>query len=156
MPITSTWIRHGESEENVLFNAMNNGHEPGGAEMLKVATWKRRLTPRGKDQARTTGSWYTEWRKNECARRPLFGYVSPYARSMETAGHMSLGIRWKRDMRLGERSWGELSHLSRDEQVQKYADAFERRHIDALLWRPVGGESMQDTLIRGQIGRAHV
>lgn len=147
MPLTVTYVRHGESEENVAWE--NGTHNmPEGAELRSKATWKRRLSALGIEQACAARRWITEWRRQELGSESLYGYVSPYARAMETAGHLMLPIRWRRETRIVECSWGECPHLTDAEIEKHFAFAFERQHTDVLLWRPVGGESMQQVLNR--------
>jgi broad specificity phosphatase PhoE len=149
MPITLTLCRHGESEENVIFRAFDaKKRHPAEAAVLAVATWKRRLSSLGVRQAVALGKWYEAWRSSECESRPLQGFVSPYARTCETAGHSGIQARWRRELRLGERNWGALMYISLEEREKRYGDIFSQKRTDPLLSRLPRGEAMQDVISR--------
>src|SRR3989344_3434380 len=159
MPKTVTLIRHGESESNRAQKLAEEGlaHENEAA-LMSVHTSERRLTPRGIEQAQATGAFIRAWMHRwsisvgECRF-----YVSPYARTMETAGHMDIvNARWRLENRIVERNWGSMDQLTYAERIRVYGE-LKLRKEHAFFWRPSDGETMQDVFnrYRDLVGTMH-
>jgi broad specificity phosphatase PhoE len=98
------------------------------------------------EQAETAGLWVQE---HIIAAYGLSGfgryYVSPYVRTLETAGNLGLpNAAWRQNWTLRERSWGELETLSREEHRTKYPDNYAWMQLDRVNWTPPGGNSIAD------------
>lgn len=150
MPRTLTLVRHGESESNAAKRAAEKGRSyPRERELMQVHTSRRRLTPRGVLQAQRAGTWLQNDFAELAARlgeQPYArarGYFSPYARAMETAGHLGLPIEWRPDARLSERNWGELDQLTYEERVAKYGEVNNLREMHGMFWPASNGETLQ-------------
>lgn len=150
MPRTLTDIRHGESESNAAKRAAEKGLvHPNEAKLMAVHTSQRRLTARGVRQVGRASVWLKNYfieRARVLGEKPfenVRGYVSPYARAMETAGYTDLPIEWLVDARLSERNWGELDQLPYEARVTKYGEAMNFRERHGMFWPAANGESLQ-------------
>ncbi len=149
MPRTLTLVRHGESESNAAKSSAIKGtaHERE-AELMSVHTSQRRLTERGIQQAHEAGLWLSEHflqeaqRRGEQQFRNVHGFVSPYVRALETAGHLGLPIVWRVDARLAERNWGDLDQLTHEQRLAKYGSLHERKQ-HGIFWPAGNGETLQ-------------
>ena len=150
MPRTLTLVRHGESESNAAKRSAEKGKvHPREAELMMVHTSQRRLTQRGVKQARRAGAWLRAYFEEVAAiegMKPfgnVRGYITPYARGMETGGHTGLPIVWLPDARLSERNWGELDQLPFEQRVMKYGEAMKFREKHGMFWPAANGETLQ-------------
>src|SRR5262245_61500602 len=123
MPRTLTLVRHGESESNAARRFAEKGSpHPNEAALMQTHTSRRRLTPRGVQQATRAGEWLRKHfdsvgcLRDGSAPNGVVGFASPYIRAMETAGHMRLPISWRVDARLAERNWGDMDQLTYEER----------------------------------------
>lgn len=144
-PVILSLMRHGESCENVVFNGKpeHGGEHPLFSNVVETPTWQRPLSEKGIAQAKIAREWFTKWRQSHNDPRELRGYASYYFRARETAGYLDLGLRWKLDVRPCERNWGMQTYLSDAELETHFPFAKKYRDRDALLWAPVGGDTMQ-------------
>ncbi len=149
MPRTLTLVRHGESESNAVKRAAENGAaHPREAALMETHTSRRRLTERGIKQATLAGEWLRNYFEKEAEQRnerpyeKVRGYVSPYIRAMETAGHLRLPISWWADARLTERNWGDLDQLTYEERLTKYGST-DNRELHGIFWPAGNGETLQ-------------
>lgn len=107
------------------------------------ALW--RLTEKGEEQARITGEWM---RKNLDVRFDVH-YTSEYIRAIETSGLLGLpGARWRPEVMLRERDWGEYDLRSQKERAEAFEDYELRRRRESLFWAPPGGESLAQVVQR--------
>lgn len=153
MPKTLTMFRHGQSEENAVFFDREAYPEVVRKRVLAVPTWERRLTKKGVQQAKALSLYLRMWHEALAHIDNvgiICGYTSTYARAIETAAYASddLPISWKLEGRIVERNWGELQDLTVEERDRKFGDIVRNREREALLWRPPGGETMQDAIMR--------
>jgi broad specificity phosphatase PhoE len=152
MPYTLTLIRHGQSESNYAHLASQRGEKlPREKELMRLHTSDRRMTNKGVEQARRAGEWFREWYNEQASprhERDLRCFVSPYMRARETAAHLGLRTRWRLDIRLCERNWGEIEQLTYEERQAKFSEVLERQHEFAYFWRPHDGETLQDVFLR--------
>ncbi len=149
MPRTLTLVRHGESESNAVKRFAEKGTpHPNEKALYRAHTSRRRLMPKGVEQAKRAGEWLQDHFQAEALRRNeqrydlVRGFVSPYVRALETAGHLGLPIVWLADARLAERNWGELDQLTHEERISKYND-LDRREDFGIYWPAGNGESLQ-------------
>jgi broad specificity phosphatase PhoE len=151
MPLTLTLVRHGESESNRAKRAFEQGEVlPAEAELMKVHTSDRRLTPKGEEQAIAAGIWLRRWMQTtDIEIADCRFYVSPYVRAMETAGHIQIPkARWRLENRLVERNWGDLDQMTFEDRLQMFGNEIKKRKEYAFFWRPGTGETMQDVFGR--------
>ncbi|MDB5189553.1 MAG: phosphoglycerate mutase family protein [Parcubacteria group bacterium] len=160
MPRTLTKLRHGESEGNFAKRAFEQGTPILGEEaLMAVHTSERRLTKRGIEQAKAAGAWLREnWYDPELDKAGLQRmYVSPYARAMETAGHLGFGTDWRPDARIVERNWGEFDQMPYGDRLRLFEEQLQLRKNYAFYWRPTNGETFQDVFnrLRDLLGTLH-
>ena len=146
MPIDLVIVRHGHSEGNLVIDEAKKGNDGLFTPDFRERPGHRwRLTPEGREQAATAGKWIIN---NLSARFDRY-YASPYIRTQETAARLSLpDTEWRLDQRLRERDWGEIGSMPRPEQKSRYPQNAFIKEIDALYWRPPGGESIADVRLR--------
>lgn len=149
LPRTLTSIRHGESESNIAKWLAESGKaHPREAELMATHTSRRRLTAKGILQAKRAGVWLRAYFLQDAIRRGIVpystvrGYVSPYARTMETGGYLDLPINWRPDARLSERNWGDLDQLTYEERQSKYGTLHQREQ-HGIYWPAGNGETLQ-------------
>lgn len=147
MPQLLALVRHGLSEANDGHKnlAHNQGHLNPESIIDKPVYLSRLKSPEGVNQAKAAGEWLKKKEPNWDA-----GYVSPFIRTIETAGHViETGEDfWRIDHLLRERDWGELDIVPNQVRFDQY-----KAQIDACLnghWllKPPGGESLIDVLVR--------
>lgn len=146
MPKRLVFVRHGESEGNVIAELMKAGrYAEVSPEVRAIPGWKWRLTSRGREQATAAGQWIT-------CNIPGFdwGYTSCYPRALETAGLLGLpGSIWRVVYYIRERGWGEIeSFPQRDEDVAMVMEELRRRREDRVFWCPPSGETLADVIHR--------
>jgi broad specificity phosphatase PhoE len=139
MPEHLVLIRHGQSEANIVQRRFKQDPEaiaPTG--FFDRHDSLMRLSLAGREQARAAGDWL---RRNDLAAFDRF-YVSPHARTAETAGMLALGGAWALDVRWRERDWGEFGVLNAVEREERFAVSQRLREQHAWYWCPPGGESL--------------
>jgi probable phosphoglycerate mutase len=139
-------IRHGQSTGNVTAEAA----ETGGAEVIDIPERDADvpLSPVGRDQARAVGAFLAGLPADE---RPEIAVVSPYLRARQTAGLAVAdpGIPAVVDERLRDRELGVLDLLTgRGVRARLPAEAARRARLGKFYYRPPGGESWADVLLR--------
>ncbi|MET0414558.1 MAG: histidine phosphatase family protein [Actinoplanes sp.] len=139
-------VRHGQSTGNVTAEAA----ETGGAEVIEIPERDADvpLSPLGREQAEALGSYLADLPE---ADRPQIAVVSPYLRTRQTAG-LALaepGIPMVVDERLRDRELGVLDLLTgRGVQARMPDEAARRARLGKFYYRPPGGESWADVLLR--------
>ena len=140
-------IRHGESAGNV---ARERALESGSAIIdLDLRDCDVPLSELGQQQAAALGRWAA---RNDV--RPDVVFASPYIRAQETALLALRAAQWPDirillDERLREKEFGILDRLTRAGIEQKYPDQAEmRRVVGKFYYRPPGGESWTDVILR--------
>lgn len=138
MPNNLVFVRHGQSEANVIQAASKLGDDSlFNDEVSRTADRQWRLTEYGVMQARTTGEWLREQMSFDRF------ITSPYTRTRETAGNLDIpGALWEENRVVRERSWGEISSISRANFAESYPHNAMFRSNDALYWAPPAGESI--------------
>ena len=145
------WIvRHGQSAGNVARDAA----EAAGLPLIDIATRDvdTPLSALGEQQAGALGDWFGQMPPEQ---RPSVVLTSPYVRARDTAqlianaAGLSDDITFVSDERLREKEFGLLDRLTRLGISQKYPELGEqRRHVGKFYFRPPGGESWCDVILR--------
>ena len=142
-------VRHGESAGNVAALAA----EAAGEHLIDIATRDMDvpLSDRGERQAKALGAWIGE---QPAAQRPTAVLSSPYTRACQTAeiAVAAAGltdVEISVDERLREREFGQLDRLTKAGIIERYPGEAERRaFLGKFYYRPVGGESWADVVLR--------
>src|SRR5690606_28765671 len=112
------------------------------------------LSELGVEQSRALGHWF---RHLPAAERPQVILSSPYVRARETArlvmdaAGLQAGrdVRLRLDERLREKEFGSLDRLTKHGILEKYPELAEQRsHVGKFYFRPPGGESWCDVILR--------
>ena len=150
-PCTLWIVRHGQSAGNVARDAA----EAAGLPVIDIAERDidTPLSQLGCRQARALGHWFGEIPPGE---RPQVVLCSPYVRARQTAelllegAHIAPGsLRLRVDERLREKEFGILDRLTHFGIRQKYPELGEQRaHVGKFYFRPPGGESWCDVILR--------
>lgn len=141
-------VRHGESEGNRASAAADRAH----AEVIDIEARDADvdLSPLGRVQAEAFGRWLAEV---PGPQRPRAVASSPYVRARETA-EVALRVAGLHppmliDERLRDRELGVLDRLTERGVAARYPDEAARRvHLGKLYYRPPGGESWSDVVLR--------
>lgn len=139
-------IRHGQSTGNVLAQQA----ETDGLEEIAIPERDADvpLSELGRSQAEAVGRWIAELPAGE---RPQVAVVSPYLRTRQTAelALRGLGIPAVLDERLRDRELGVIDLLTvRGVEARLPLEAARRRRLGKFYYRPPGGESWTDVLLR--------
>lgn len=150
-PRTLWIVRHGQSAGNVARDAA----EAAGLHMIDIADRDIDvpLSGLGQEQSRALGHWFGDLPP---ARRPEVVLCSPYVRARETArllmdaaGLDPKSVRVRMDERLREKEFGILDRLTVHGIREKYPDlSAQRGHVGKFYFRPPGGESWCDVILR--------
>lgn len=148
------WIvRHGQSAGNVARDAA----EAAQHVLIDVATrdMDSPLSELGVQQSHALADWFAAM---EPGQRPTLVLCSPYMRARQTAviiaERLSVAAggsspRLLMDERLREKEFGQLDRLTIRGIAQKYPElAEQRRHVGKFYFRPPGGESWCDVILR--------
>lgn len=149
MPRDLLFIRHGESEANIVQKRDDHGINPDVAGAIFARPdWQQRLTVKGIEQAKTA----KEYIDRELDGLASFDarYVSPFMRTRETAAYVG-GENvegWTIDDRIVERSWGVYGKMPRAEQRAQFPLTAAEKLANPWYIRLDGGESMPDVYAR--------
>ena len=146
------WIvRHGQSAGNVARERAEAASEP----LIDIATrdMDTPLSELGERQAIALGRWFGAMPRE---RQPTIVLCSPYVRAVETtelilqaAGIAADALTFQRDERLREKEFGSLDRLTKLGIRQKFPELAEQRaHVGKFYFRPPGGESWCDVILR--------
>ncbi|QJW85456.1 histidine phosphatase family protein [Ramlibacter terrae] len=147
------WVaRHGQSAGNVARDAAEAaGHTMIDIEYRDIDT---PLSELGVEQSRALGRWFG---RQPAEERPRVILCSPYVRARETARLVLEEAGWKPgsdmrmriDERLREKEFGILDRLTVHGIRGKYPDLHQQRgHVGKFYFRPPGGESWCDVILR--------
>ena len=148
-PQTLWIVRHGQSAGNVARDAA----ESGGLAMIDIA-WRDidvPLSPLGEAQSEALGDWFGQLPRDEA---PEVVLCSPYLRAMETARLVAergrlVDATVRVDERLREKEFGVLDRLTKLGIHQKHPELNQQRlHVGKFYFRPPGGESWCDVILR--------
>lgn len=141
-------VRHGESVGNVAATVA----ERAGREELELETRDADtpLSSLGEQQAAALGAWLVERGAQD---GPEVVWCSPYVRAVQTAtialraAGSELSVR--EDERLRDRELGILDRLTTTGVDARFpAESARRRHLGKFYYRPPGGESWADLVLR--------
>lgn len=143
-------VRHGQSAGNVA----RDEAEAARAHWIDIATRDvdTPLSDLGRRQAEALGHWF---REQPAHARPTAFLSSPYLRSLETmdlvldAAGFPSDTRVVHDERLREKEFGILDRMTTfgiRAEYPKLAD--QRAHVGKFYFRPPGGESWCDVILR--------
>jgi broad specificity phosphatase PhoE len=150
-PSTLWIVRHGQSAGNVARDAA----EAAGLFVIDIAERDIDvpLSELGREQAQALGHWFGTLAPD---RAPEVVLTSPYVRArqttkllMEAAGLDARKVRVRVDERLREKEFGLLDRLTVHGIREKYPElAAQRVHVGKFYFRPPGGESWCDVILR--------
>jgi broad specificity phosphatase PhoE len=146
------WIvRHGQSAGNVARDAAERASLP----LIDLTTRDvdTPLSILGEAQAQALGRWFAAMPDDA---RPNVVLCSPYVRARSTAqlvldagGLAPETTTFLADERLREKEFGILDRLTKFGIMQKYPELSEqRKHVGKFYFRPPGGESWCDVVLR--------
>ena len=145
-------VRHGQSAGNV---ARASAEATGAAWIdIPLRDIDTPLSALGIEQARALGRWFGE---QPLRRRPQVVLCSPYVRARDTARLVLQEAGWRAgadlrlriDERLREKEFGILDRLTKLGIRQQYPELAEQRtHVGKFYFRPPGGESWCDVVLR--------
>lgn len=124
MPNHIVFIRHGESEANVVQKRDKRGEDVTTRESLSVREridYKQRLSKKGIEQAIQAREWINK-NLDDVGKFDAY-FVSSFYRARETAATISANnpeIKWEIDDRLAERNWGVHGPLTIAERKELY------------------------------------
>jgi broad specificity phosphatase PhoE len=150
-PDTIWIVRHGQSAGNVARDAA----EAAKLHLIDI-DWRDVDTPLselGERQADALGRWFDAMPSDA---RPSVVLCSPYVRARDTAARIVAAWRaadhdlvLQQDERLREKEFGILDRLTKAGIVHKYPElAEQRKHVGKFYFRPPGGESWCDVVLR--------
>jgi broad specificity phosphatase PhoE len=148
----AVWIvRHGQSAGNVARDAA----EAAALPEIDVATRDvdTPLSRLGEQQSLDLGRWFASLPEQA---RPNFVLTSPYIRALTTSQIITSvldangeAISMRADERLREKEFGILDRLTKIGVEQRYPELAEQRgHVGKFYFRPPGGESWCDVILR--------
>ena len=153
-PDTLYIVRHGESAGNVARDAAIAAR----SEMidLSIRDVDVPLSERGERQATALGHWFAQLPGGE---RPDIVLSSPYVRARQTGNGVLAALRGEagesdvvacvHDERLREKEFGILDRMTTFGIRERYPElAEQRRHVGKFYFRPPGGESWCDVILR--------
>lgn len=140
-------VRHGQSEQNVALDLLQEDLEKVLAEQTKIRDADIELTQRGLYQAQQTGI--------ALAKAGVFDicFSSPYKRTMQTAKaivqQFSYPLNIFKDNRIREKEFGRLHGYPTELIRQYYPEEFSDRERDGKYWyRLPRGENYPDVEMR--------
>jgi broad specificity phosphatase PhoE len=147
MPRDLVFVRHGESEANVLQQAEKEGRSFDlPPELRDRPDWMHRLSPKGVEQAQIAGQWIAE-NIGDLADTFDARYYSSFIRARETAAHLGgTALLWRKHSMLHERDWGHYGSTVRDQRASIYPRTYQLRKAAPLYARLDGGEALADSV----------
>jgi len=142
MPRDLVFVRHGQSEANVVQSADKEGlvHEQRDA-ISERPDWTQRLSRLGIEQARQAKEWIDL--NLGGASSFDFRYFSPFLRTRETAAHIGGSDcgDWIIEDRVVERSWGIYGSLPRADREEMFGLTTKMYKQSPWYTKLEGGES---------------
>lgn len=136
-------VRHGQSEQNVALDLLQDNIDKVLAEQKKIRDADIKLTERGIYQAEETGKYFSKSEPFDIC------FTSPYTRTLQTTENIvkNLGydLRVFKDFRLREKEFGRLHGFTTEEIKKKYPEEYEDRERDGkFYYRLPRGENYLD------------
>jgi broad specificity phosphatase PhoE len=135
-------IRHGQSAGNVARDAA----EDSGADIIDLATRDADvpLSELGATQSQATAQWF-----ETVEEPPEVFFASPFVRAYQTCKAVAHDDEICVDERLREKEFGILDRFSKRGILNKFPElAEQRRLVGKFYFRPPGGESWCDVILR--------
>lgn len=147
MPLDLVFVRHGQSEANIVQEAEKEGKTLNlPPELRDRPDWMQRLTPLGVEQAKAAGVWIQQ-NIGDIDETFDARYYSSFIRARETAAHLGgVALTWRKHSMLHERDWGHYGTTPRNEQAERYPRTAQLKHDAPLYVRLDGGESLADSV----------
>ena len=141
-------MRHGQSAGNVARDAAEAASLP----WIDIATrdMDTPLSTLGEQQSYALATWFASL---PVSQQPTIVLSSPYVRARQTAEIVAKGLADSRELvldeRLREKEFGILDRLTKFGIREKYPELAEQRsHVGKFYFRPPGGESWCDVILR--------
>lgn len=145
MPNELVFVRHGQSEANVIQKADKAGQPHERRKLVRQRPdWEQRLTPLGVEQAMLAKQWI-DIHLGGAASFDL-RYATKFYRGRETAAYIGgedCG-GWRLDDRLIERDWGHYGAVSEKVRSKKYKNTKQLHEISPWYTRLDNGQSRSD------------
>ena len=147
-PMNIVFVRHGQSEANVVQHAEKNGGTHVHSEKVyERHDFEHPLTLKGVAQAKAARTTLKSLGMTPQTFNEF--YVSPYKRTKETAAYIGRDeVNWLPEIRLIERDWGLYGSTPLTERIVKFADTERRRERNSFYTRYENGESIPDVIGR--------
>ena len=144
-------VRHGQSAGNVAREAAEAAAHPWID--IETRDMDTPLSALGERQAAALGRWFGQMKPSS---QPNVVLCSPYVRAVQTSRILldtadidTSAVTMQRDERLREKEFGVLDRLTKVGIRQKYPELSKQRaHVGKFYFRPPGGESWCDVLLR--------
>ena len=144
-------VRHGQSAGNVAREAAEAAAHPWID--IETRDMDTPLSALGERQAAALGRWFGQMKPSS---QPNVVLCSPYVRAVQTSRILldtadidTSALTMQRDERLREKEFCVLDRLTKVGIRQKYPELSEQRaHVGKFYFRPPGGESWCDVLLR--------
>lgn len=146
----SLWVvRHGQSAGNVARDAA----ESGGLKLIDIQTRDADtpLSDLGKQQSSALAAWFAD---HDQELQPDVLLTSPFVRSQQTLEAIAAALALKdvdvqRDERLREKEFGVLDRYTKLGIAEQFSElAAQRTRVGKFYFRPPGGESWCDVILR--------
>jgi broad specificity phosphatase PhoE len=147
MPYDLVFIRHGESEANLVHQLERDGViHVNHREVYDRPDWLQRLSAKGTVQAKAAGDWL---RKNYIDPNDFDRcYGSTFMRTRETAYYVGGDdSHWLLDDRLKERDWGRYGATPKEERALLFPETHKNHKSNKWYSRMDGGESLADNVL---------
>ncbi|MFZ2384142.1 MAG: histidine phosphatase family protein [Candidatus Nanopelagicales bacterium] len=160
LPTDLVFVRHGQSEANVVQRAEKVAIRSGDAVVVPPGfydrhDWQFRLSPLGREQAEVAGTFFD----GGLGRHFDVGYVSPHMRARETAALLGgSDFPWLIDDRLRERDWGVYGAVPRSERTELFPLTERQQQNSPWYAHFDGGESLASGVfarVRDFLGTLH-
>jgi broad specificity phosphatase PhoE len=144
-------VRHGQSAGNVARDAAEVARQP----LIDITErdMDAPLSALGRRQAEALGHWFGALPPSQ---QPTVVLCSPYVRArdtarivIESAGLDADGLSFVADERLREKEFGVVDRLTKFGIRERFPELAEQRsHVGKFYFRPPGGESWCDVILR--------
>lgn len=149
MPLNLIFVRHGESEANVVIEHTKKGKKhPNSDKVYSTPDWQIKLSKKGETQPPVAGKWLAESIGNadlKAAKK----YHSPYLRARQTAALLGIpdGEGWLSDDRIVERSWGIYGTIPLETQSEYFPMTTQHKQVNPWYASLEGGESLSSGVL---------
>lgn len=149
MPLNLIFVRHGESEANVVIEHTKEGKKhPNADNVYGVPDWQIKLSKKGQTQPPIAGKWLKDTIGSDELKKAK-KYHSPYIRARQTAGLLGIpdGEGWLSDDRIVERNWGIYGTIPLETQSEYFPMTTQHREVNPWYAALEGGESLSSGVL---------